>query len=98
MFGHSLSGVFVAILLACSVSDSSAPRKGRNSAVNGEFVRDNLCGQQVNGSPGFGMQQIGVVEREVQFCFRECERLPGCTVYSSEDARLGVRSIFALGR
>ena len=94
----SLAGIFAGILLACSASSSYATR-GRNSATNTAFVKNNVCGQQFSGSPGAGMEPLledgepMTLVTQFQFCGPRCSDIPGCTVYTSVDAMKGVRSI-----
>ena len=93
----SLSGIFTGVLLACSVSNSSAFR-ARNTAANTALVRNNVCGQKIFGSPGFGMEPIledgepMTLVTQFQFCGPRCSDILGCTVYTSVDAIVGVRS------
>ena len=97
----SLAGVFAGILLACSASSAHAMR-GRNSAINTALVRNNVCGQQFFGSPGFGMEPLledgepMTLVTQFQFCGPRCSDIPGCTVYTSVDANVGVCSISTL--
>ena len=87
MIYPTLAGVLASILAACSVSTAQARERK---------VADMLCGRQVNGIPGEGMESLGItVERAAPFCFRECQRVPACQVYSAVAAPLGVCSFFS---
>ena len=83
-----LCGILAAILVACSLPSVSA--QDTEPELPTQLVSETECTRFVTGRPGSGMRRIAVREREVQFCFQECERDSLCQAFSSIDAELDV--------